>query len=65
MFVSPTVLGIERANQYTGNKGRISNSVSPIEKVPLPALMQFARKGTDVVKIVTLSSQLQLYQNAD
>ena len=65
MFVSPTVLGLERVNQYTGNKGRISNSVSSMDKMTLPDLMRFARKGADVIKIVTPLGQLQIYGNAD
>ena len=65
MFVRSTVLGMERVNQYTSNKGRISNSVSSMEERPFPASIRFARKGVDVIKIVTTSSQLQMDRNVD
>ena len=65
MFVGPTVLGVQRVNQYTGNECRISNSVSPMDKVPLPALMRLARKEADVIKNLTTSLQLEIHWNAD
>ena len=65
LVVGPTGLGMERVDQYTGNECRISNSVSPMDKVSLPAPMRLARKEADVIKSLTTSSQLQVYQNVD
>ena len=48
-------------NEYTGNECCISNSVSPMHKVSLPASMRLATKEADVIKSLTTSLQLQIH----